>query len=143
MRIEQLLDGREKIWLSKRAGLSGSTLHDLMVRTSPGADKVLKVAQALGTTVEYLMTGEGAPPASLPGVAEPVTEFRQPSDAAIRSVSDRYKEALVELEAATQAAGVLPDDGLKQVLISLLFRYQVPFEDVVTILTTKAASGAK
>ena len=89
------------------------------------------------------MTGEGAPPAPLPGVAEPVTEFRQPSDAAIRSVSDRYKEALVELEAATQAAGVLPDDGLKQVLISLLFRYQVPFEDVVTILTTKAASGAK
>lgn len=138
MRIEELLDGREKIWLSKRAGLSGSTLHDLMVRTSPGADKVLKVAQALGTTVEYLMTGKGEPPKALPGVAEPTTEFRQPADAAIRSVSDRYREALLAYEEATQAAAVVPDEALKEVLISLLFRHQIPLEDIVLILAAKA-----
>lgn len=138
MRIEQLLDGREKIWLSKRAGLSGSTLHDLMVRTSPGADKVLKVAQALGTTVEYLMTGEGAPPAPLPGVAEPVTEFRQPSDAAIRSFTGRHEAANRQLEEATQAVRVIPDEVLRMTLVRIIARYGVEIEDIADILTSKA-----
>lgn len=118
--------------------MSSSTLADIITKNTPGADRAVKIAQALGTTVEYLMTGEGAQPTPLPGVAEPVSEFRQPSDAAIRSVSDRYRQALVAFEEATQAAAVLPDEALKQVLISLLFRHRVPVEDIVLILAAKA-----
>lgn len=137
-RIMAWLDGRSRTGLAKEADLSERTLGDIIHKTTPAADKAVKIAQAMGTTVEYLMTGQGKTPSTVPSVAEPTTEFGQPSDAAIRSISDRYRQALLAYEEATQAAAVIPDEALKEVLISLLFRHNIPIEDIVLILAAKA-----
>ena len=118
--------------------MSSSTLADIITKNTPGADRAVKIAQALGTTVEYLMTGEGAPPTPLPGVAEPVTEFRQPSDAAIRSFADKHKRAAQLFEEATQAVRVIPDEVLRMTLVRIIARYGVEIEDIADILTSKA-----
>ena len=141
-RIVRLLAGRPQSWLVRQTGLSSSTLADIITKNTPSADRAVRIAQALGTTVEYLMMGESGQPDSAPGMAEPAHGFAQAAPQAVRSVADRYREALLELEEATQAAAVIPDEGLKEVLVGLLFKYRIPVEDVVLILATKARKAS-
>lgn len=51
--------GRKRPWLSAMTGIPISTLNNWFTRARmPGADQMVKIAHALGTTVEYLITGE-------------------------------------------------------------------------------------
>lgn len=129
-RILKLLDGRPQANLAKEAGLDPRTLGDIIRRTTPSADKALRIARALGTTVEWLMEGD-PPPAEEP-------ELREPSAAAYQALGDRLREAHLLLEEATQAVGVIPDEALRQVLLTLIFRHRVPVEEVALILAAKA-----
>ncbi|MFN3371029.1 MAG: helix-turn-helix transcriptional regulator [Sphingomonadaceae bacterium] len=59
-RILELLDGRPISWLAREADVKRSTLNAAISGTLPSVDKALRIARALGTTVEWLMTGEEA-----------------------------------------------------------------------------------
>ena len=58
LRIEALLGGQSQAWLARQAGISTGTLSEIMKGQMPGADKAIKLAQALDVTVEYLFSGE-------------------------------------------------------------------------------------
>lgn len=58
-RILDGLAGRTVTWLSEETGIGDTTLGSIISSAMPKADNALKIAQALGVTVEYLMTGEG------------------------------------------------------------------------------------
>jgi transcriptional regulator with XRE-family HTH domain len=68
--------------LAALTGISKSTLDNyLNVRENmPSADIAVKIAHALGVTVEYLVTGEETPPAGLsqdPEIKELIRDFKQ------------------------------------------------------------------
>ncbi len=144
-RIRHLLANRPISWLAREADVSRSTLNAAIGGTLPSVDKAFRIARALGTTVEYLVTGEGAPSpggrASGPQImAEPGRQFQvQLQDRGdYQALGERLREAHLQLEEATQAVGVIPDEGLRQVLLTLIFRYRVPVEEVALLLTAKA-----
>lgn len=89
-RIIALLDNRPRSWLTKVTGISASTLSDIISKNVPGADKALAIAQALGTTVEYLMTGQ-AGDAALPAemLSLPLVEGLGPGPAEGQPVAAR------------------------------------------------------
>lgn len=58
LRVEALLGGRSQAWLAREAGISTGTLSEIMNGQMPGADKAIKLAQALEVTVEFLFSGE-------------------------------------------------------------------------------------
>lgn len=54
--------------VSKETGITKSTFTDWKKgKSKPNADKVLLIAKVLGTTVEYLMTGEEPEKPEIPG----------------------------------------------------------------------------
>ncbi len=53
-------------------------------------------------------------------------------------LGERLREAHQQLEEATQAVGVIPNDALRQVLLTLIFRHRVPVEEIALLLTAKA-----
>ena len=57
-RIEALLGGRSQAWLAREAGISTGNMSEIMAGQMPGADKAIKLAQALEVTVEFLFSGE-------------------------------------------------------------------------------------
>lgn len=57
-RIDAVLDGRPYTWICERTGINKRTISDIVHRSCPGADKAVEIAQALGVSVEWLMTGE-------------------------------------------------------------------------------------
>lgn len=59
------LDGKPQSWLAREAGLDTSTLSDILSKAMPKADSAMRIAAALGTTVEWLLTGETARKARL------------------------------------------------------------------------------
>lgn len=65
-------------------------------------------------------------------------ELREPSAAAYQALGVRLREAHLLLEEATQAVGVIPDEALRQALLTLIFRHRVPVEEVALILAAKA-----
>lgn len=60
LRIEELLHGRSQAWLAREAEISTGTLSEIMKGQMPGADKAIKLAQALEVTVEFLFSGENS-----------------------------------------------------------------------------------
>lgn len=137
-RILALLDGRPRAGLAKEAGLDVRTLSDIIHRTTPAADKALKIADALGTTVEWLIEGRGRPPVAGFRMAEPSATFADQPAERLASMGERMRLAQLQLDEATQAVGVIPDEGLRQVLYGLLFKHRIPVEDVAIILSAKA-----
>ena len=63
--VDKLLseNGKTKIELARYAGISTQSFYDWKNRnTVPSADVAVKIAQFLGTSVEYLVTGEDTNP---------------------------------------------------------------------------------
>lgn len=56
-RIVEHLGDRDFGWLSENTGIPASTLSDYVQRGISRADNAVKIARALGTTVEYLIEG--------------------------------------------------------------------------------------
>lgn len=141
VRIVDLLGGRPRAWLAREADLGARTLSDIIHKTTPAADKAVRIAQALGVTVEWLMTGEDREEEVVTGdvMREAGLAYPSPPPFDVSAVAVRYQQALQQLEEATQAAGVIPDEALRQVLISLLFKHRVPVEDIAMILAAKAS----
>lgn len=141
-RIKALMDDRDQTKVAKRAQLSASTFHDAMTRKSPGADKILKIAQALGTTVEYLMTGHHPPPAFgsvVAGAQRELMRLSEPSPAA--PSESPYEIARRHLENAMQQAGLIPSESVRQALIALLARCDVPPEYIADLLIALKRPG--
>ena len=61
-RILEALGDRDFGWLSRESGVPDSTIGDYVKRGISRADTAVKIARALGTTVEYLL--EGGTPAT-------------------------------------------------------------------------------
>jgi hypothetical protein len=57
-RIEEALGLRSKAWLAREAGVTSSTLNDIIARTKMEAGNALRLAQALDVPLEWLITGE-------------------------------------------------------------------------------------
>jgi transcriptional regulator with XRE-family HTH domain len=54
--------GKRRTWLSKQTGIALSTINSWFSKNIfPKADDALKVAQALNTSLDYLMSGKGMP----------------------------------------------------------------------------------
>ena len=133
VRIEELLDGRSQAWLAQSANVSPSTLASIIASVEPKADNMVRIARALGTTAEYLMTGEKPPGVSGGKVSEPPTNW-EPSDARVHEVGNRVAEARGIVEEATQIAGVIPTEALRQAMLTLQFRYGVESDDLALLL---------
>lgn len=58
-RIVAALNGRTMKWLSDLTGISTSMLSDYGRGKTPGADKALAIADALGVDLTWLLTGQG------------------------------------------------------------------------------------
>ncbi len=54
-----MLGGRDAAPVARIAGIPASTMQSIMQGTIPRADNAVKLARALGCTVEWLITGEG------------------------------------------------------------------------------------
>lgn len=57
-RIVSLLDGRSQAWLARQAGVTTSSVSDIVTKSMPAVDTAIKIAQALDVTTEFLFTGE-------------------------------------------------------------------------------------
>lgn len=58
-RLRRALGGREFAWLSRESGVSTSALSDLNTKGKiPRADNALKIARALGVSLDWLLTGQ-------------------------------------------------------------------------------------
>lgn len=79
--------------VAKECGFSGVSLSDWKSgKSTPNADKLIKIARYLGTTVEYLVTGETSDP--LPSVI--LSEEEEGLLAAYRSLNDTGKNKAAE-----------------------------------------------
>ena len=79
--------------VAKECGFSGVSLSDWKSgKSTPNADKLVKIARYLGTTVEYLVTGESSEP--LPPVM--LSEEEESLLAAYRSLNAAGKEKAAE-----------------------------------------------
>lgn len=57
-RIKHALAGRDAAWLSRETGISTSTLSDVIAKGKmPRADRAIKIARALASSVEWLFGG--------------------------------------------------------------------------------------
>lgn len=75
--------------VAKECGFSGVSLSDWKSgKSTPNADKLVKIARYLGTTVEYLVTGETSEP--LPPVA--LSQEEESLLASFRSLNATGKE---------------------------------------------------
>lgn len=57
MRVVEFLDGRDLGWLSGKTGIAVSTLSDYILKGVSKADNAVKIADALGVTIDHLLTG--------------------------------------------------------------------------------------
>lgn len=129
----EALDGRSFTWLSNSSGVADTTIGSMVYGAVPRADNALKIAQSLGITVEFLMTGEQPRGAPVGKVAEPPAGW-QPSQARVRSVGERMREAELAVEEASQETAIIPDEGLRQALMALQVRYGIEAEDLALLL---------
>jgi phage repressor protein C with HTH and peptisase S24 domain len=60
-RVAEALGERTMAWLSGETGISTSMLSDYRRGKTPGSDKAVKIADALGVSVRWLVTGEDDP----------------------------------------------------------------------------------
>ncbi|PZU47648.1 MAG: hypothetical protein DI568_08875 [Sphingomonas sp.] len=82
LRVLALLDRRPMAELARSAGMSKTTLSSALTGPNPSAETVLAISQAIGRSVEYLMTG--ADGSSVPGVKESEVYYSrsgEPTDA--------------------------------------------------------------
>lgn len=140
-RIRLMLGGREASPIARAAGIPASTMHSIMHGTIPRADNAVRLAKALGCSVEWLITGEDAHAQKVApgGVSDRLIsygEVAQPSAAAISAQGNRYRKAVETLDRAIDQSGIMPTDGLRQVLLSLLFRHDISVEDLAQLLYT-------
>jgi transcriptional regulator with XRE-family HTH domain len=125
--------------LERRCGVGRKRIGEYRSgEAEPAATALHRIAKALGTTVEWLIEGEGDRPTAISGVAEPSHAFADPPRSEIVGMGERMRLAQLQLEEATQAVGVIPDEALRQVLYGLLFKHRIPVEDVAIILSAKA-----
>lgn len=57
-RLEAALGSRDKAWLARETGLSTSTIGDYAKGSIPGADRAFAMADVLGVSARWLVTGE-------------------------------------------------------------------------------------
>jgi transcriptional regulator with XRE-family HTH domain len=70
--LREALDftGMEQKELAAKTGISLKTIESYVKKDSsvPSADKAFRIAQALGVTLEYLLSGKKSPKTSLPAI---------------------------------------------------------------------------
>jgi transcriptional regulator with XRE-family HTH domain len=145
-RIVQLLADRPQSWLVRETGISSSALSDILSRNMPNAENAVKIAKALGTSAEYLITGDGPGPgprlvagSAVEGAAGVLGGLRSGgATESAAAVGRRYRQAIADLETAIEAVGIVPDEALRQVLVGLLFKQAIPVEDIAILLAAKA-----
>ena len=79
--------------VAKHTGITPSTFSDWKKgKSSPNADKLVKIARFLNTTVEYLVTGEDAPAAA---PAYRITAFEFQIIIAYRQLSEDAQDVVL------------------------------------------------
>lgn len=63
IRLIEALDGQSRAWLSGVTGISESTLGDYVQKGIASADAAVRIAHAVGRSVDWLLTGEDRGPA--------------------------------------------------------------------------------
>jgi hypothetical protein len=142
-RLRSALSGREVSPWARRSGIPASTVKSCLEGTIPRADNAVKIAQALGVSVEWLVTGRGEQP---PGsIAQAVKATLAESGRAYDPVSrpppqpgsgppSAYDRAAITLDSAARIAGIEPTESLRLVLMQILFRYDIPSEDIALLI---------
>lgn len=92
------------------------------------------MARHLGVTCEWLATGLDAEPAY---VADARALIHQPAPFTVH----RIQIAELQLEEAMQASAVIPSEALRQALLTLLIRHDVPAQDIAAILLALKRPG--
>lgn len=157
-RIEAALAGRSQAWLGQASGVGATTIASIISTVEPKAENAVRIAKALGTTVEYIMTGEGPGPALLPGssVAEGMRKEMQRAaenlgaDFDARSVAQivqyelakqtapiaqpSYDRAAMALDKAVKLSGHEPNEQVHIALMHILLRHPVDPESIALLL---------
>ena len=85
LKLEIKRNNTTQEWLAKKIDVPFGTLRKWLSRqTMPNADQAVAMAAALGTTVEYLVTGE--PPKTF-----------SPSDNSLLELANTWKQVIVDL----------------------------------------------
>ena len=82
-RVDEELDylGKNRAFLSKKCGFSLANIgKGIKLGSTPSADTAVKIAAALGVTVEYLVTGSNAPANKKDDESEQLRLYRKHSE---------------------------------------------------------------
>ncbi len=142
---------------ARQSGFASSTIDNILKGTIPRADNAVRIARALGVSVEWLLTGEGPPPgappepgegpqAPAPAVPSSGLGCRQPPQATASApprhgAASAYERAAATVDRAAEIARVEPSEALRVALMQILFRHDIPAEDVALLLAATHPGG--
>ncbi len=125
-------------------------MDSVLKGTIPRADNAVRIARALGVSVEWLLTGEGPPPGAPP---EPGEGAQAPAPAPPPSgpaccepphapasagphhgAASAYDRAAATVDRAAQIARVEPSAAVRVALMQILFRHDIPAEEIALLL---------
>jgi hypothetical protein len=110
----------------------------------PRADTLLRVADALGVSVEWLLTGASPfPGASVAAGAQAALRevqgrafdpVHRPLPVPPKGEPTAYDRAALTLDAAYRRSGVEPSEALRIALMSILIRHEISADELVLLL---------
>ncbi len=97
-RVQQALGNRNPHWLATATGLPYTLVRKYLTGSVPGADKAVKLADALGVSLEWLLAGRGSMTPRLPAGAPSAGRGPQPIEMDWQLLEDAYEQAKLSLE---------------------------------------------
>jgi hypothetical protein len=138
---------RRPAWLADAAKLDPNTLSGNIYKTMPRADAAVRIAKALGMSVEYLMTGETIPPGSAVAGAQQVLRdhgarafdpVHRPRPIPGKGEPTAYDRAAITFDEATRIAQWEPPEAVRVAMMQILFRHDIDAESVALLLEAVA-----
>jgi hypothetical protein len=138
---------RRPAWLADAAKLDPNTLSGNIYKTMPRADAAVRIAKALGMSVEYLMTGETIPPGSAVAGAQKVLRehggrafdpVHRPRPVPGQGEPSAYDRAALTFDRAARLAGFEPSEPVRVAMMQILFRHDIDAESVALLLEAVA-----
>lgn len=99
-RVLDLLGSENEAYLSDKSGLARSTIYNALHKNEPTRDRLIRIADALNTSVEYLTTGQ------YPNTPESETVF---DDGNVVLGLLTYAELMVDLELSVKTGSLIPN----------------------------------
>ncbi len=91
LRIVEALDGRSQQWLSEKSGISTSTISDYVAHGIAKSEAAVAIAAALGTSVDWLLTGNSARSSALAAIGADDADWAEVPEYALLEIDELGK----------------------------------------------------